>query len=183
MYISIIFLVLAYFVAFIPIGNWVSKLIWGIDLSKKGFRILDNLILFFTVFAVDFLKAYLLLYFAGQYATKMIIPAIAIILMIGNAASVFLKMGGGKGVATFMGILAHFSPYIALVFLISWVISYFSLRRAGISSLISCLIAIGLYFFIGDYYSTIMVMFVMALLIIVYKHMDDIKSLASEIFS
>lgn len=57
--------------------------------------------------------------------------------IIGHIFPIFLHFRGGKGVATFAGVLLAFSPILGLVFIISWLVVAFISQYSSLAALIS----------------------------------------------
>ena len=65
---------------------------------------------------------------------------------------VWLKFKGGKGVATYLGVILALSYKFFLIFVITWIILSFLFRYASLSSIVSSLIVfVYSYFYINDF--------------------------------
>lgn len=146
MIILFIFYVLGYLIGAIPTGFICARLNSINDLRQLGSgstgatntaRILGSKY-FFLVFVLDFLKAYLYLVLLHNcnYSLIHLMP-VGFVLQLGNIRSIFLGFKGGKGVATAAGIISFFDPYVTLVLLCAWLISFMIWRIVGIASVIS----------------------------------------------
>jgi acyl phosphate:glycerol-3-phosphate acyltransferase len=129
----------SYFVGSIPTGYWLCKFFFLVDVRQQGsgnigatnvFRALGSVRYFILVFLIDATKAYFMLAVADYFLTSSFLPIevrnylllFAIILLLGNAHSVFMKMKGGKGVATTVGVISYLIPnFLLIVFIASWV--------------------------------------------------------------
>lgn len=94
---------------------------------------------------------------------------------LGHLYSIFLKFTGGKGVATFLGIMIALNPITGLACCATWIISALLFRISSLSALIAAL-ASPLF---GYYFSEINLAILAGVLciLILLKHKDNIKRL------
>ena len=91
----------------------------------------------------------------------------------------WLKFKGGKGVATYIGFLFGLNPYIAILFLLVWLVTAFVSKYSSLGSLIGILVAPAYYIFINfNFY--ILIFFIYLTLIIYLKHTENIKRLINK---
>lgn len=143
-----IFLLGAYFVGSIPTGYMIASYFYSCDIRQYGSgnigatniaRVLGK-IYFFPVLLIDAAKAYGYLKWLLIYdKPEELVLCAAFGLMLGNTISFFLRGTGGKGIATFLGILAALAPPLFFFSCIIWIIAFLSIRIAGIASAISVL--------------------------------------------
>ena len=99
--------------------------------------------------------------------------------IIGHIFPIWLKFKGGKGVATYIGFLFGINPYIALTFLVIWLIVATITKYSSLGSLIAILIAPAYFFFINfNFY--VGVFFIYLTLVIIIKHVENIKRLLNK---
>ena len=99
--------------------------------------------------------------------------------ILGHIYPVWLKFKGGKGVATYIGFLFGFNPYIAILFLLVWLVTAFVSKYSSLGSLIGILAAPAYYIFINfNFY--ILIFFIYLTLIIYLKHTENIKRLINK---
>lgn len=93
----------------------------------------------------------------------------------GHLYSVFLKFTGGKGVATFLGIMIALNPLTGLACCALWIVSALLFRISSLSALIAAL-ASPLF---GYYFSEINLAILAGILctLILLKHTDNIRRL------
>ena len=120
------------------------------------------------------LKGYVVVYLTLLYYESLVSYA-ALICFIGHIFPAWLKFKGGKGVATYLGVILAFSNIFFLIFGISWLALSLLFRFASLSSMISSLI-IFLYsfFFESNNYSLVLFIF---FIIILYAHKENIVRL------
>ena len=93
----------------------------------------------------------------------------------GHLYSVFLKFTGGKGVATFIGIILAISPLSGLACIATWMLTALVFRISSLAALIAALLS-PLY---GYYFSDLSLAILSCILciLILLKHKDNIKRL------
>ncbi|MBS3735710.1 MAG: glycerol-3-phosphate 1-O-acyltransferase PlsY [Candidatus Bipolaricaulota bacterium] len=57
--------------------------------------------------------------------------------VLGHVANPFLRLSGGKGVATSLGVISYLSPFAGLIFMVIWVTILLIWKVAGLSSLVA----------------------------------------------
>jgi glycerol-3-phosphate acyltransferase PlsY len=83
--------------------------------------------------------------FGGQ---DLAVPA-ALGAFLGHLFPVWLKFDGGKGVATFIGLLLAFVPMAALIFCLVWLAVAFLTRYSSLAGLVSSLVTVAFLWFDG----------------------------------
>ena len=144
-----IFCLLAYLCGSIPFGMLLAKT-QNIDIREHGSgnigatnvaRIMGKKLGFITLIG-DVLKGWVIVFLANQWFEKPIFIALAgFMVFFGHLYSIFLRLKGGKGVATGLGVFSFIMP---LPTLFSSGIFVLSLKVSGYVSLSSILAAISL---------------------------------------
>jgi glycerol-3-phosphate acyltransferase PlsY len=101
---------------------------------------------------------------------------VGIAAILGHNFSLFLKFRGGKGVATSLGVLLIYSPYVALFSITVWLLT---VRWSKYSSL-GALISFGLLplsFYMIDYSKEKIIISIVITFLIFLKHKENIKRL------
>ena len=141
-----------------------------------------NKYLAFIVLSLDIIKGFVPLIILQFYfedlsmLNKIILGHFAI---IGHIFPIWLKFKGGKGVATYIGFLFSINPYIALSFLILWLVVALSTKYSSLGSLTAILIA-PIYFIFINFNLYIGIFFIYLSLIIYLKHSENIKRLKNK---
>ena len=122
---------------------------------------------------LDLLKGYFSIIITFIYFDNLISYS-ALICLIGHICPIWLKFKGGKGVATYLGVVLALSYKFFLIFGITWLVLSFLFRYASLSSIISSLIVfVYSYFFINNFSLILFIFFV----IIIYTHRENIVRL------
>ena len=177
----IIVAVYSYLLGSIPFGLVLTKIFLKKDIREIGSGNIGttNVLrtgkksLAVTTLMLDLLKGYFSIIITFTYFENLISYS-ALICFIGHIFPVWLKFKGGKGVATYLGVLLALSYKFFLIFGITWLILSFLFRYASLSSIISSLIVfIYSYFFINNFSLILFIFFI----IIVYTHRENIVRL------
>ena len=136
----------SYLLGSIPFGLIITKIFLREDVRKigsgnigatnvlrTGKKSLAILTLFFYLF-----KGYFCVYLTSIYFSELIKLA-ALICFLAHIFPVWLKFKGGKGVATYVGIILAISFKLALIFGISWLIILYLTKYSSLSSILSSL--------------------------------------------
>lgn len=96
---------------------------------------------------------------------------------IGHIFPVWIGFKGGKGVATYLGILLGLAPLMALIFAIVWLVIAFTTRYSSLSALVATLVIPVVLWILG----VDKIAAVMALMTIIswYKHRANIARLTA----
>ena len=140
---EIIFIVLfSYISGSVPYGLIVTKSISGKDIRNIGsgnigatnvLRTGKKFLAFLTLL-LDILKGYLPVLIVSKYFPEFInISCLATFL--GHVFPIWLRFKGGKGVATYLGILFALSIQLGLLFIFSWLVVSLVFRYSSLSSM------------------------------------------------
>ena len=177
----IIVAVYSYLLGSIPFGLVLTKIFLKKDIRELGSGNIGttNVLrtgkksLAVTTLMLDLLKGYFSIIITFTYFENLISYS-ALICFIGHILPVWLKFRGGKGVATYLGVILALSYKFFLIFGITWLVLSFLFRYASLSSIISSLIVfIYSYFFINNFSLILFIFFV----IIIYTHRENIVRL------
>lgn len=107
--------------------------------------------------------------FAGEDAAQLA----AVMAMLGHCFPIWLKFNGGKGVATFLGIMLAYSFPIGAACCAAWLIGAFLWRISSMGALISA--AASTFLLIGIGKGTALLMGIFLTLIVFFRHRENIK--------
>ena len=177
----IIVAVYSYLLGSIPFGLVLTKIFLKKDIREIGSGNIGttNVLrtgkksLAIATLILDLLKGYFSIALTFIYFENLISYS-ALICFVGHIFPVWLKFRGGKGVATYLGVVLALSYKFFLIFGITWLVSSFLFRYASLSSIISSLIVfVYSYFFINNFSLILFIFFV----IIIYTHRENIVRL------
>ena len=178
-------LILSYLLGSIPNGLIFGKLIWHKDLRQFGsknigatnaWRVLGRKA-GILIFLLDFLKGALSVKLAEIFigdAWAMICAGILAIL--GHTFSIFLKLRGGKGVATGLGVIAMMMPKVTAIVFLIWLAIFIATRYVSVSSIIAAA-ATPILAFIFDEPTEFVLFGLAAALFIIFRHRENILRL------
>ena len=180
----LIVIVISYFLGSIPFGLILTKLFLKKDIREIGsgnigatnvLRSGNKLIGYLTL-VLDILKAIIpVIYIKFNHPELIYISSLSVFL--GHVFPLWLKFKGGKGVATYVGILFSINLIYGFIFCISWLLTFFLFKYSSFSSLIASLIVpIYLFFVNGEQIIFYIILFVL----IFYTHRENIKRLKNK---
>jgi len=177
----IIVAVYSYLLGSIPFGLVLTKIFLKKDIRDIGSGNIGttNVLrtgkksLAIATLVLDLLKGYFSIIITFTYFENLISYS-ALICFIGHIFPVWLKFKGGKGVATYLGVILALSYKFFIIFGISWLVLSFLFRYASLSSIISSLIVFVCSYFFNNNFSLILFIFVV---IIIYTHRENILRL------
>ena len=180
----LVVIVISYLLGSIPFGLLLTKLFLKKDIREIGSGNIGatnvlrsgNKFIGYATLLLDIFKAVLPVIFVKyNYFDFVYISALSVFL--GHVFPIWLKFKGGKGVATYVGILLSLNLIYGLVFGITWIIIFLISKYSSLSSLIgSFSIPIYLFFTNGSQIMFFIIMFVL----IFYTHRKNIKRLKNK---
>ncbi len=175
-------ILLSYLMGSIPFGFILTKIFLKKDIREIGsgnigatnvLRTGNKMIGYITL-SLDILKAIVpLLIIKFNQSEFLFISALSIFL--GHVFPLWLKFKGGKGVATYVGMLFCINYILGFIFIFSWFIIFIIFRYSSLSSLIASLTIPIYHFYIIDnnnYY-----FFIILFILIFYTHRENVKRL------
>ena len=175
-------LFLSYLIGSIPFGFLLTKIFLKKDIRKIGSGNIGatnalrtgNKLIGYSTLALDIGKAViLLLIIKFNFSEYLFASSIAVFL--GHVFPIWLKFKGGKGVATYVGILFCINIYLVIVFIVSWLVIFTLTKYSSLASMLSSLfVPLTSYFLLGDnnYY-----FYIIFSLLILITHRENIKRL------
>ena len=175
-------ILISYLFGSIPFGLLLTKIFLKKDIREIGSGNIGatnvlragNKILGYSTLVLDILKAVLpILYIKFFMNDYLYISALSI--FIGHVFPIWLKFKGGKGVASYLGILCCLDIFSALIFGIVWICIFILFKFSSLSSLLASLTIPIFHFFYNsnsDYY-----FYFMMFILIFFTHRENIKRL------
>ena len=175
-------ILVSYLFGSIPFGLLLTKIFLKKDIREIGSGNIGatnvlrsgNKILGYSTLVLDILKAVLpILYIKFFMNDYLYISALSI--FIGHVFPIWLKFKGGKGVASYLGILCCLDIFTALIFGIVWISAFVLFKFSSLSSLLASLTIPIFQFFYNsnsDYY-----FYFMMFILIFFTHRENIKRL------
>ena len=128
----------------------------------------------YATLILDILKAVIPLIFIKVYYFEYLYIA-SLCIFIGHVFPIWLRFKGGKGVATYVGILCCININLGIFFGIIWLITLLIFKYSSLSSLIGSLSIPIINFFIFN--NEIVFFFIIMFVLIFYTHRENIKRL------
>ena len=177
-------IIFSYLLGSIPFGLILTKLFLKKDIRKIGsgnigatnvLRSGNKLIAYLTLF-FDILKAVIpVVYIKLNYPDLIYISSLSVFL--GHVFPIWLKFKGGKGVATYVGILFSINLILGFIFCISWLLVFLLSKYSSLSSLVASLsVPLFLFFTNGEQ----IIFFIILFVLIFYTHRENIKRLKNK---
>ena len=175
-------ILVSYLFGSIPFGLLLTKIFLKKDIREIGSGNIGatnvlrsgNKILGYSTLVLDILKAVLpILYIKFFMNDYLYISALSI--FIGHVFPIWLKFKGGKGVASYLGILCCLDIFTALIFGVVWISVFMLFKFSSLSSLLASLTIPIFHFFYNsnsDYY-----FYFMMFILIFFTHRENIKRL------
>ena len=178
----LLIILVSYLFGSIPFGLLLTKIFLKKDIREIGSGNIGatnvlragNKILGYSTLVLDILKAVLpILYIKFFMNDYLYISALSI--FIGHVFPIWLKFKGGKGVASYLGILCCLDIFTALIFGVVWISIFILFKFSSLSSLLASLTIPIFHFFYNsnsDYY-----FYFMMFILIFFTHRENIKRL------
>jgi len=180
----LIIVLASYLLGSIPFGFILTKIFLKKDIRDIGSGNIGatnalrtgNKLLGYATLILDITKAILpVLYVKFNYPDYIYIAALSTFL--GHVFPIWLKFKGGKGVATYVGILFSINLILGLVFIVSWAVTFLISKYSSLSSLMASLI-VPIYLVIFDSYNSMF--FIIMFVLIFYTHRENVKRLKNK---
>ncbi len=136
-----------------------------------------NKIIGYTTLIFDILKAVIPVMFVKIYYTDSLYLA-SLSVFLGHVFPIWLKFKGGKGVATYVGILFAINIYFGIIFSLCWFVIFGITKFSSLSSLIAS-ISIPIYSIITSQLDGIF-FFIIMFVLIFFTHRENIKRLKNK---
>ena len=186
--------VFSYFCGSIPFGLILTKAFSGKDIRDVGSGNIGatnvlrtgNKYLAIATLILDILKGYIAVIITKQFFPELI-QLSALLVFLGHIFPIWLKFKGGKGVATFLGILLALSYSLTLLFILSWITVALIFKYSSLSSIFASITVFVISFIKENVIksidpnisnvSDIKLLLFIFLILIIYTHKNNISNL------
>ena len=181
----ILAIAISYLMGSIPFGLILTKIFLNKDIRDIGSGNIGatnvlrtgNKIIGYLTLSLDVLKAVIpVLYIKFNYPELVYVSSLSV--FIGHVFPLWLKFKGGKGVATYVGILFSINYILGFVFIASWLIIFFILRYSSLGSILATFIIPVFIFFNPNYESEYF--FIIMFILILFTHRENVKRLINK---
>ena len=177
--------IISYLMGSIPFGLILTKIFLKKDIRDIGSGNIGatnalrtgNKFIGYSTLILDIVKAVIpVLYVKVNFPDLIYVSALCAFL--GHVFPVWLKFRGGKGVATYVGILCSMNIMFGIVFGICWLVTFFISKFSSLASLIGSF-SVPVYLFLFESTENKLFFGIMFILIF-YTHRENIKRLINK---
>ncbi len=177
--------IISYLMGSIPFGFILTKIFLKKDIREIGSGNIGatnalrtgNKLVGYSTLLLDVMKAILPVLYVKINHPELIYIA-SLCAFLGHVFPIWLKFKGGKGVATYVGILFTINILLGFIFCVTWLLIFLISKYSSLSSLIGSL-TIPVYIFFNDQMSNALFFGIMFVLIF-YTHRENIKRLKNK---
>ncbi|MEK9690586.1 MAG: glycerol-3-phosphate 1-O-acyltransferase PlsY [Pelagibacteraceae bacterium] len=176
---------ISYLMGSVPFGFILTKFFLKQDIRNIGSGNIGatnalrtgNKLIGYSTLILDIAKAIIpIIYVKNTYPDLIYLASLSAFL--GHVFPIWLKFKGGKGVATYVGILFAINIVYGFIFITNWLFIFFLSKYSSLSSLIATL-SIPVYLYVSgnaDGISFFLIIFVL----IFYTHRENVKRLKNQ---
>ena len=177
--------IISYLMGSVPFGFILTKIFLKKDIREIGSGNIGatnalrtgNKTIGYSTLVLDILKAVApVIYVKIFYQDFLYIASLCAFL--GHVFPIWLKFKGGKGVATYVGILFAINIYFGIIFAISWFVTFFVSKYSSLSSLVGA-VSIPIYSLILSQFDQ-GIFFTIMFVLIFFTHRENIKRLKNK---
>tara|TARA_S200000501_G_scaffold339282_1_gene346771 strand:+ start:308 stop:886 length:579 start_codon:yes stop_codon:yes gene_type:complete len=177
--------IISYLMGSIPFGLILTKVFLKKNIKEIGSGNIGatnvlragNKVVGYATLILDILKSITpVIYIKFNFPDFLYIASLCTFL--GHVFPIWLKFKGGKGVATYLGILFAINIYFGLIFIISWLIIFAISRFSSLSSLIASA-SVPVYLVIISDFDQVF-FFTIIFVLIFFTHRENIKRLKNK---
>ena len=177
--------IVSYLMGSIPFGLILTKIFLNKDIREIGSGNIGatnalrtgNKLIGYSTLILDIAKAIIPVIFVKINYPDLIYIA-SLCAFLGHVFPIWLKFKGGKGVATYVGILFSINLLLGIIFAASWGIIFLMFRYSSLSSIIGS-ISIPIYILMTDQINNAIFFSIMFVLIF-FTHRENIKRLKNK---
>ena len=176
---------LSYLLGSIPFGFLLTKIFLKKDIREIGSGNIGatnalrtgNKIIGYATLIFDILKSILPVIYVKIYFPQLVYVS-SLCAFLGHVFPIWLKFKGGKGVATYLGILFALNIYFSLIFIISWFVTFSLSKYSSLASLVAS-ISIPIYLLFSSQFNQV-IFFTIMFILIFFTHRENIKRLKNK---
>ena len=181
----LVFGIASYLMGSVPFGFILTKIFLKKDIREIGSGNIGatnalrsgNKLIGYSTLILDIAKAIIpVIYVKINYPDLIYIASLCAFL--GHVFPIWLKFKGGKGVATYVGILFSINIILGLIFVISWAFIFLLFRYSSLSSIIGSL-SVPIYILITGQINDA-IFFATMFILIFFTHRENIKRLKNK---
>ena len=181
----ILVITISYLMGSVPFGLILTKIFLNKDIRDIGSGNIGatnvlrtgNKVIGYLTLLLDVLKAVIpVLYIKFNFPELIYVSSLSV--FIGHVFPLWLKFKGGKGVATYVGILFSINYILGFLFVVSWLIIFFILRYSSLGSMIATFIIPVFNFFNPSFENEYF--FIIMFILILFTHRENVKRLINK---
>ena len=177
--------IICYLIGSIPFGFILTKIFLKKDIREIGSKNIGatnvlrtgNKFIGYTTLFFDIMKAVAPVIYVKMNFPDFIYIA-SLCAFLGHVFPVWLKFKGGKGVATYLGILFALNFSFGLIFVISWLVTFVLFKFSSLSSLVASA-SIPIYLLVLSQFDHL-IFFTIMFVLIFFTHRENIKRLKNK---
>jgi len=177
--------IISYLMGSIPFGFILTKIFLKKDIREIGSGNIGatnvlrtgNKAIGYSTLILDILKAVTPVIFVKFFYQDFLYIA-SLCAFLGHVFPIWLKFKGGKGVATYLGILFAINFYFGIIFIISWFVTFFISKFSSLSSLVGAA-SVPIYLLILTQFDQV-IFFTSMFVLIFFTHRENIKRLKNK---
>ena len=177
--------IISYLMGSIPFGLILTRVFLKKDIRDIGSGNIGatnalrtgNKLIGYTTLILDISKAIIPVIYVKINFPELIFIA-SLCAFLGHVFPIWLKFKGGKGVATYVGILFSINILLGTIFIISWIVIFVLTKYSSLSSIIGA-ISIPLYLLLNGQSNNV-IFFIIMFVLIFYNHRENVKRLKNK---
>ena len=181
----LVFGIASYLMGSVPFGLILTKIFLKKDIREIGSGNIGatnvlrtgNKLIGYSTLILDIAKAIIPVIYVKINNPDLIYIA-SLCAFLGHVFPIWLKFKGGKGVATYVGILFSINIILGLIFVVSWALIFLLFRYSSLSSIIGSL-SVPIYILITGQINDA-IFFAIMFILIFFTHRENIKRLKNK---
>ena len=177
--------IISYLMGSVPFGFILTKIFLKKDIRDIGSGNIGatnalrtgNKLIGYATLTLDIFKAIIPVIYVKIYFPELIYIA-SLCAFLGHVFPVWLKFKGGKGVATYLGILFSINILLGVIFIMSWMVIFIITKYSSLSSIIGA-ISVPSYLLITGQSNNV-IFFIIMFVLIFFTHRENIKRLKNK---